>query len=235
MTASSRRGALLVALSVLIAVAFIGFARGIGDAPPEPAPLRDLPVPGATAPARGYLEMRAPRAAPKPLSAVGEAPADGTRGEALVARAALRAYDGAPPTVPHPVRQDSAAECLACHADGLVVRGRVASRMSHPPYASCTQCHVVNSGPMPGGDALPPGPPFADNAFTGLPAPVEGPRWTPIAPPQIPHRTFMREECTSCHGPLGRAPLRTTHPERQSCTQCHAEALPGSAGAGTER
>ena len=33
---------------------------------------------------------------------------------ALQARASRRAYDGAPPTVPHPIMQDSSAACLAC-------------------------------------------------------------------------------------------------------------------------
>ena len=43
-----------------------------------------------------------------------------------------------------------------------------------------------------------------------------------IAPPEIPHRTFMQERCESCHGVNGRDAIRSTHPWRQSCEQCHA-------------
>jgi nitrate reductase (cytochrome), electron transfer subunit len=42
------------------------------------------------------------------------------------------------------------------------------------------------------------------------------------APPTIPHSTLMRTDCLSCHGPQGLYGLRTPHPERQSCLQCHA-------------
>jgi hypothetical protein len=42
------------------------------------------------------------------------------------------------------------------------------------------------------------------------------------APPTIPHPTLMRGECASCHGVFGADGIKTTHPWRQSCTQCHA-------------
>jgi cytochrome c-type protein NapB len=32
----------------------------------------------------------------------------------------------------------------------------------------------------------------------------------------------MRENCMSCHGEGGTSAIRTSHPDRQSCTQCHA-------------
>jgi cytochrome c-type protein NapB len=31
----------------------------------------------------------------------------------------------------------------------------------------------------------------------------------------------MRDDCMSCHGPQGLFGLRTPHPDRQSCLQCH--------------
>lgn len=148
-----------------------------------------------------------------------------TKKAALADRASNRAYDGAPPTIPHAVRQNSAAECLACHEDALAVRGRTASAMSHAELASCTQCHVVSEQPMPGA-ALPPDATFAANSFVGMVSPSKGERAWPIAPPTTPHHTSMRENCMSCHGPEGRDPLVTPHPERQSCQQCH----PPSAG-----
>ncbi len=142
------------------------------------------------------------------------------RAAALVARARRRAYDGAPPTIPHPIAQRDWPNCATCHAQGMRLGAQTAPAMSHPPYGSCVQCHVVSEGPIPG--APPPAGPMAlTNSFAGLEAAGAGPRAWPGAPPQIPHSTLMRGRCESCHGPLALG-LRTSHPWRQSCTQCHA-------------
>lgn len=141
---------------------------------------------------------------------------------ALHARASRRAYDGAPPTVPHPVTQDSSAACLACHGQGLQVKDRFASKISHPPYGgSCTQCHVSSRGAFTAAEEALFSVVAAENTFQGTEAPPNGPRAWPGAPPVIPHRTLMRNDCMSCHGPSGLFALRTPHPDRQSCTQCH--------------
>jgi nitrate reductase (cytochrome), electron transfer subunit len=90
------------------------------------------------------------------------------RALALRERASRRAFDGAPPVVPHPVAQDSAAACLACHGPGLVIKDKVASKMSHALYTSCTQCHVPAVGPripMPDMTLL---EPLTENQFVGL-------------------------------------------------------------------
>jgi len=135
-----------------------------------------------------------------------------------VARAERRAYDGAPPRVPHTIDERGTSACLACHVDGFVVAGRIAPRMSHPLYQNCTQCHVSVEAPW----ALEPAPDIsAGNSFVGL-GPSPGTRFMPGAPPVMPHSLWMRDTCASCHGPLGPPGLRTTHPERQSCEQCHA-------------
>ena len=136
---------------------------------------------------------------------------------ALLQRRERRAFDGAPPMIPHPVEQGgSAGDCLACHADGLKVAGKTAPVMSHSTLVSCTQCHVsaepdITMAALPGG-----------NSFVGMASPGAGPRAWLGAPPRIPHKTWMREDCASCHGLTGKPGLRTTHPERGSCTQCHA-------------
>lgn len=158
----------------------------------------------------------------QPLPAAGPVPAPGLeeRALALAARAARRAYDGAPPVVPHPISQESSASCLACHGPGLVMRGKVATKISHAPHASCTQCHVPSGGlglqagvsAWPAQSAPPPAPPHPKSS------PVPG---ATLPPPKIPHATFMRGDCVSCHGPAGLFGLRTPHPERQSCLQCH--------------
>lgn len=144
------------------------------------------------------------------------------RRDALAQRETLRAFDSAPPRVPHPITQDSSAACLACHGTGLVIKDRIAAKISHPPYSNCTQCHVPNTGPR-----IPTPDPIllaalAGNLFTPVAAPSRGTRASPSAPPTIPHPTFMRSDCQSCHGPAGLFGLRTPHPDRQSCVQCHA-------------
>jgi cytochrome c-type protein NapB len=147
---------------------------------------------------------------------------DAERSRALSERAARRAFDGAPPVIPHSIAQDSSAACLACHGSGLAVREKTASKISHPHYASCTQCHVPASG-----TELPLGEPallasIAANVFASVTPPRKGSRAWPLAPPTIPHSTLMRSDCLSCHGPRGLFGLRTPHPDRQSCVQCHA-------------
>lgn len=129
---------------------------------------------------------------------------------ALADRARNRAYDGAPPTIPHPVEAQSAASCLACHGEGLKVGDKIASRISHATMTNCTQCHVEQA-PVP-----------VENAFVGAYRAGPGGRASPGAPPTIPHHTWMRESCASCHGLVARSGTRTTHPWLTNCTQCHA-------------
>jgi nitrate reductase (cytochrome), electron transfer subunit len=140
---------------------------------------------------------------------------------AIAIRADHRAYEGAPPTVPHPITQSSAASCIACHGPGLAVKDRIASRMSHAHLLDCTQCHVPAQSPLTPFAQTMLLEPLAENTFVGLAEYGRGVRAWPQAPPTIPHPTFMRSDCMSCHGPLGSQALRTPHPERQSCTQCH--------------
>lgn len=146
---------------------------------------------------------------------------DAERSAALRQRASRRAFDGAPPVVPHPVAQDSSAACLACHGPGLVIKDKVASKMSHALYTSCTQCHVPAVGPRIPMTEMSLLEPLTENHFAGLNAPLKGTRAWPQAPPTIPHSTRMRSDCLSCHGPQGLFGLRTPHPDRPSCTQCH--------------
>lgn len=148
-------------------------------------------------------------------------PDDAAREVAINERATRRAYDGAPPVVPHPIDQMSTASCMSCHGEGKQIKDRLASKMSHPFMANCTQCHVPGGGTeikLPGeaSDAL------ALNEFIGFISPGKGKRAYEGAPPTIPHPTSMRSDCMSCHGPTGVAGLKTSHPYRQSCTQCHA-------------
>jgi hypothetical protein len=59
--------------------------------------------------------------------------------------------------------------------------------------------------------------------FQGLPQDLRsGGRLHNFAPPTIPHKMLMRENCLACHsGPAAREEIRTSHPERERCRQCH--------------
>jgi cytochrome c-type protein NapB len=147
---------------------------------------------------------------------------EGQRLDAIAQRQSLRAFDGAPPVVPHPIPQESSAACLPCHGPGLTIKDRVASKISHAHYGSCTQCHVpAQTGPRITTDPVLLAA-LTDNVFSGAVAPTKGARAWPGAPPTTPHSTLMRSDCNSCHGPTGLFGLRTPHPDRQNCVQCHA-------------
>lgn len=140
---------------------------------------------------------------------------EGEKRKALASREELRAFNGAPPTIPHKIDQMSTTSCMVCHSEGIVSPSLRAPAMSHQFYANCTQCHVEkNSADFTAIE-------FQPNSFVGLPAPEAGHRAYPGAPPLIPHSTWMRENCLSCHGFTGQEGLKTTHPWRQNCTQCH--------------
>jgi nitrate reductase (cytochrome), electron transfer subunit len=142
---------------------------------------------------------------------------DSWREVSLVERAERRAFEGAPPVVPHPIDQMGASSCLACHAEGRVIgKGVVAPMMSHGLLLNCTQCHVEGQS-VEWESEVP-----WENEFDGFRGVGRGSRAWEGAPPTVPHSIVMRENCLSCHGPGGPNPLRTSHPLRVSCLQCHA-------------
>ncbi|MCA9188886.1 MAG: hypothetical protein KDA99_24850, partial [Planctomycetales bacterium] len=131
----------------------------------------------------------------------------------LAERAERRAFNGAPPVIPHAVERLDDASCIACHDEGVRVGELIANRMSHRVLANCVQCHA------------PPTPnPFRDediavaSSFVGLPAPTQAARAFAGAPPVVPHSTWMREKCLSCHGGWNGWPgLEVTHRWRTQC------------------
>lgn len=153
----------------------------------------------------------------------------------------LRAYPGAPPRIPHPL---TAAEfrtdaCKTCHErGGFSVRFAAYVPVTpHPERGICLQCHVgVDSvigaaAPNPDPNARcsqchgPTGGAPRPEARATWPTTVwpRLPRLTPDRdPPPIPHDLQFRENCLTCHaGPAAVAEIRTTHPERANCRQCH--------------
>ena len=133
-------------------------------------------------------------------------------------RAQRRAFDGAPPVIPH---QRLGSSCVECHTEtGKAVPERgFAPANPHlrtdglSQTANCVQCHLFSHTEAT----------FADNDFEGFAQDLRrGRRLYPNAPPVIPHPVFMRENCVACHsGPSARPEIRCDHAERQNCRQCH--------------
>lgn len=225
---------LLPACALAIAVALIGLTVGTGVVRPAWNPEnRERPTSSENVlPAVPYAAMdgkaRGPnrhwqadlRTLSSPVPALSETLGqnEADRQTALTRRASRRAYAGAPPVIPHPVDANDVASCYQCHGEGRNIDGVIASKISHQHYTNCTQCHAQAATPGPGNI-----PELSiANTFTGLASPSRGLRAYVGAPPQIPHATTMRENCTSCHGVLGQKGLRSTHPWRANCLQCHA-------------
>lgn len=229
-------------LSGLLGVAVIGYFVGLADGVPQPDGMQDQPLAamGQMHPHGDAKLIEAVSYADIPQTAMGPTAGWSAAGQRLPepdydlfaeitpspeekersseVRASRRAYNGAPPIVPHAVEGTSDAACYACHSQGMQLGGLKASVMSHSFLANCTQCH-----------APPPPQPFADvepvvaTTFVGLAAPRAGERAYPGAPPTIPHSQWMRDNCLACHGgPNGWMGMESTHPWRSQCTQCHA-------------
>ncbi|MEW5852687.1 MAG: diheme cytochrome c precursor [Myxococcota bacterium] len=230
--------ALHIFMAVVMTVVLVGFVSGTRDNPAPVARHESVrsEVGAAAAPTYASLAVtpmnrnahwRDSVAALAPeVDRLAEIP-DPVRGreKAVAERAQRRAFDGAPPVIPHPVEPRGVLACVDCHARGARIRNARAPVMSHASYTNCTQCHVpadvtAEFGPPPVDTVA------TENAFAPVPPPAFGARAHPRAPPTIPHPTLMRTNCTSCHGPGGTDGLKSSHPSRQSCTQCHA---PGAA------
>lgn len=133
-------------------------------------------------------------------------------------RAARRAYDGAPPVIPH---LGFSRACTECHGERGVEVAGVGFSPPSPHEATpglsdmshCLQCHVEQRTEEV----------WRQSTFAGLPQDLRsGRRLNPLAPPVRPHPELMRENCLACHsGPAARKEIRTDHPERRQCIQCH--------------
>ena len=145
----------------------------------------------------------------------------------LVAYYDLRQYVGSPPRIPHPVDPDIEREmrCNVCHEKGGYVPSFNAYTpiTPHPHFSNCMQCHVKQVA-----ENL-----FVSSTWVSVRVPELQRSMLPGSPPPIPHTLDLRDNCLACHGGLA-APLeiRTSHPERVQCRQCH---LPAAFDQGFER
>jgi cytochrome c-type protein NapB len=158
----------------------------------------------------------------------------------------LRAYPGAPPRIPHALSPDEfrVEICNSCHE-----RGGYSLRFAayvpltpHPEMGMCLQCHAGDDAVMGTASAgADPNArcPLCHGPTGGRPLPEAAATWSTsvwptlasrspgLRPPSIPHALQFRGNCLACHGgPAAVAAIRTSHPERASCRQCHATVEP---------
>jgi len=142
-------------LAAAVGVALVGFAVGTKPMPQpdiEPAAPSSRADAGDALEGQSYPELRTRRQGPQsrvtsPLDSLRRGlPKAADGGELSEAQALRRAFEGAPPVVPHPIDQQGTHSCLSCHEHSMKVGDRVAPVTSHPLLANCTQCHVSAEG-----------------------------------------------------------------------------------------
>lgn len=208
------------------------------ERPPAPPPAARAGPPGNPIPAEAFVFQTRP----EDLAVAEDAPVRrGAQPRTMAIYRRLRAYPGAPPRIPHGVTDEEFREirCNSCHERGGYVErfGGYVPVTPHPQYSACLQCHAADA--MRVGIALPDGmtdhvcsqchvdpdqPPPSLVALDWAPAPWPdaGFRAMEGSPPVIPHDLLLRENCVACHAGRAAVPtIRTTHPERANCRQCH--------------
>ncbi|MEZ6235154.1 MAG: nitrate reductase cytochrome c-type subunit [Phycisphaerales bacterium] len=188
--------------------------------PPVP-PMQPTTAVGPDSPLAWRLANPAPVLVPEAeANPVAVADKFAARVRSLDERAALRAFEGAPPVIPHAIADMNIQTCRACHATGLRAGDRTARMVSHTYLPNCTQCHVPGVGQF-----IERAPTPAPNRFVGMRGSgYGGTRAYSGAPPVMPHTTFMRTNCVACHGEHGYDGWRPDHLSRTNCVQCHAPA-----------
>jgi cytochrome c-type protein NapB len=201
----------LIGLAVVLMAALVVVAGQSLTAGQQPAR-----VPAVDPPATPSLPAEAGMFQ-RPAKDYAAMPGDPNRKRTLTVFYARRAYPGAPPIIPHAVddREPLGRVCLACHADGGWVPrfSAYAPVTPHPELTACQQCHVPEATRRG----------FQATGWQTMAPPALRSAAMPGSPPPIPHGLQMRENCLACHaGPGAVDEIRTDHPERVGCRQCHA-------------
>ncbi|MEX1186845.1 MAG: hypothetical protein WEA80_09675 [Gemmatimonadaceae bacterium] len=230
---------LIASVVVAIAAIVVAFGDVAAKRAAEPAEIRpalfaagDPPIPGEADVFRTHAGVLA--------IDPGAEPRRSAHPRTLATWRNLRAYPGAPPRIPHGLTPDEFQNggCNTCHERGGFSQrfGAYVPITPHPEMGACLQCHVGDGELM--AIALPSTDPSARCRQCHTP---EAGRWTestvdwrPLAwpgvaqrtagsgPAPIPHTLVFRGNCLSCHAaPAAVAEIRTTHPERADCKQCH--------------
>ena len=144
-------------------------------------------------------------------------PAAGVQQRSITTYYDRRAYSGAPPVVPHPVdaRTNRTQACNVCHEKGGFTPkfNAYVPVTPHPQYRNCLQCHALGANVVAD---------FVGNDWLSVRVPVLHRPALPGNPPPMPHPLRLHDNCLACHaGPAAVAEVRTSHPERLNCQQCH--------------
>ncbi|MBS0198695.1 MAG: hypothetical protein JSR77_18260 [Planctomycetes bacterium] len=219
----------VTAWGVIGGLATLTFAYVCAAQSTPPTSVGGVPVPPANATPQSppsaasqswLLNNPAPRIIPESkANPIAVADKFAARVRSMDQRATLRAFEGAPPVIPHAIADINVQTCRACHAQGLIAGEKVSRMVSHTYLINCTQCHVEAASPLLDPATTP------QNSFVGRRASgYGGTRAWAGAPPVMPHTLFMRTNCVSCHGEYGYDGWRPDHLSRTNCTQCHAPA-----------
>ncbi len=156
-----------------------------------------------------------------PMKSVKDAPWSATTQEGnrtIAEYLERRAYPGAPPVIPHDVKENGVekSDCQSCHEEGGYAEKFEAYAPVTPhlrdEMQNCRQCH------QPAGTEKT----FRKTDWKTVTPPGNDRPGLPSAPPRIPHDLQYRTFCVSCHsGPGAVEGLRTDHPDRSNCRQCH--------------
>lgn len=225
--------------AIALAVVTMGIVLYTFAPPGRVAPSRPGP-PGASAPIPAEALVFRTRAQDLGVAPDGHARPDAQL-RTLATYRKIREYPGAPPRVPHGLTEDEyrGTRCNTCHQRGGYVErfGRYAPVTPHPEYTQCLQCHSVDAmrvgitrtGNRPNvvctqchvdPDRKPPSLVSLDWVAEPWPTVVHTTAFD--SPPPIPHRLQMRGNCIACHaGPGSVQEVRTPHPDRANCRQCH--------------
>jgi len=195
---------ILIGLAVVLMAALVVV---IGESITEGQRPASMPATGASTRAPQSVAGTSSRPATVDYSAM---PREPNRKRTLAVYYSRRASPGDPPFIPHPIdaSDESGRTCLACHIDGgWVPRFSAYTPVTpHPDQVPCQSCHELQGAPTKTPPLAPP----------RLPAVTRG------TPTPIPHSLEERENCRACHvGPGAVDELRTTHPEREACQECH--------------